>query len=309
MTTAPPTSSPPALPAATPAATSPAATQAATIAAAPPADQKRALVIMAHPDDIEFTCGGTVANLADDGWRVSFCLVTSGDKGSKDDTLIAWDLGRMREAEQEAASKRLGVSECLFLRWPDGFVEDSSELRAALVRVIRSQQPDLLITWDGYRGFNHRDHRTVGLVALDAAFPLARTPHYFPQHADEGLGPHRVNTVLLAGSREPDYFVDVGRQLDRKISALLCHASQVQATREELSQRMRKRQSEAAAQGRIPWAEGFRRMSFGGTGAPSRTAALRAQAKNRDAGPEQSDMASTAQQPGAANHPPDRKET
>jgi len=261
---------------------------------------------MAHPDDIEFTCGGTVANLADDGWRVSFCLVTSGDKGSKDDTLIAWDLGRMREAEQEAASKRLGVTECIFLRWPDGFVEDSAELRATLVRVIRSQQPDLLITWDGYRGFNHRDHRTVGLVALDAAFPLARTPHYFPEHADEGLGPHRVNTVLLAGSREPNYFVDVGRQLDRKISALLCHASQVQATREELSQRMRKRQSEAAAQGRIPWAEGFRRMTFGGAGAPSRTAALRAQAK-RDPNPKQTDP-QAAQQPGTADHPPDRKE-
>ena len=248
-----------------------------------PAQPRRALVIMAHPDDIEFTCGGTVANLADDGWHVTFCLVTSGDKGSKDDTLTSWDLSRIREAEQQAASQRLGVAECVFLRWPDGFVEDTAELREALVRVIRTHQPELLITWDGYRGFNHRDHRTVGLVALDAAFPLARTPHYFPSHADQGVGPHRVNTVLLAGSREPDYFVDVGRQFDRKITALLCHASQVQATRDELTARLARRQAEAAAQGRIPWAEGFRRMHFGQTSAPKRSAALAAVAKRAQA--------------------------
>ena len=240
---------------------------------------RRALAVMAHPDDIEFTCGGAVANLADDGWAVTFCLVTSGDKGSKDAGLTAWDLGRLREAEQEAAAACLGVGRCIFLRWPDGFVEDSAELREALVRVIRQVQPDLLITWDGYRGFNHRDHRTVGLVALDAAFPLARTPHYFPAHADDGLAPHRVNTVLLAGTRDPDYFVDVGRQFDRKIDALLCHASQMQATRDELSQRLRRRQDEAAAQGRIPWAEGFRRLTFGGAGTPQRQALLARRAR------------------------------
>ena len=258
----------------------PAPAEAAS-ASSTPGGLRRALVIMAHPDDIEFTCGGTVANLADDGWRVTFCLVTSGDKGSKDEGLTAWDLGRIREAEQQAAAARLGVEQCLFLRWPDGFVEDCAELREALVRVIREQEPDLLITWDGYRGFNHRDHRTVGLVALDAAFPLSRTPHYFPAHAAAGLAPHRVNTVLLAGSREPDYFVDVGRQFDRKITALLCHASQMQASRDELTGRLRRRQEEAAAQGRIPWAEGFRRLTFGRTAAPSRQAALAARA-NRD---------------------------
>ena len=85
--------------------------------------------------------------------------------------------------------------------------------------------------------------------------------------------------MLLAGSREPDYFVDVGRQFDRKIDALLCHASQVGSTRDELGARMRLRQTEAAAQGRIPWAEGFRRLTFGGTAAPSRAAAVRAVGK------------------------------
>ncbi|MEE9277163.1 MAG: PIG-L deacetylase family protein [Dehalococcoidia bacterium] len=241
---------------------------------------QRALVVMAHPDDIEFTCGGTVANLADDGWEVTFCLVTSGDKGTKDETIRSADLAALREAEQEAAAAVLGGRRCIFLRWPDGFVEDNAELRGALVRVIREVRPALLITWDGYRGFNHRDHRTVGIVALDAAFPLARSLHYFPQHADLGLAYHRVNTVLLAGTREPDYFVDVSRQLDRKIDALRCHASQIKAaTRAELVERFQGRMEQAAQDGRVPWAEGFRRLLFGGTTAPRRREVVAAQAK------------------------------
>lgn len=251
------------------------------------ASPRRALVVMAHPDDIEFTCGGTAANLADDGWDVTFCLVTSGDKGTKDETIPAWDLAALREAEQEAAAQTLGARRCIFLRWPDGFVEDCAELREALVRVIREVRPELLITWDGYRGFNHRDHRTVGIVALDAVFPLARSLHYFPHHGDRDLRYHRVNTVLLAGTREPDYFVDVGRQLDRKIDALRCHASQVQAaTREELVKRFQGRMQQAAQEGRIPWAEGFRRLHFGGASAPSRAAALAEAKKAEEAKPD-----------------------
>ena len=205
--------------------------------------ERRALVVMAHPDDIEFTCGGTVASLADDGWDVTFCLVTSGDKGSKDPDLSPADLAALREAEQEAAAVELGARRCIFLRWPDGFVEDGPELRGALVRVLREVRPELLITWDGYRGFNHRDHRTVGIAALDAVFPLARNPNTYAEQVSAGLEPHRVNTVLLAGAREPDYWVDVSAQLERRIDALFHHATQVQAVkREEMAKRMAERQ-------------------------------------------------------------------
>ncbi len=252
-------------------------------AAAPPATNgsgapQRALVIMAHPDDIEFTCGGTVAKLADAGTDVTFCLVTSGDKGSRDSAFQSWDLAAVRETEQEAAARVLGVHTCRFLRWPDGFVEDSPELRGAIVRVIREVRPDLLITWDGWRGFNHRDHRTVGTVTLDAAFPLARTPHYFPQHRDDGLQPHRVNEVLLAGTREPDYFVDVDAQFERRLQALRCHASQGGGgTWEERMERWRREEDKAAAVGEVPWAEGFRRLLFGERAAPNRAKLLAAQ--------------------------------
>lgn len=242
------------------------------------AEPRRALVVMAHPDDIEFTCGGTAASLVDDGWQVAFCLVTSGDKGSKDPSLAPADLAALREAEQEAAAAELGVHRCIFLRWPDGFVEDGPELRGALVRVVREFRPELLITWDGYRGFNHRDHRTVGIAALDAVFPLSRNPHTYPEQISAGLEPHRVNTVLLAGTREPDYWVDVSDQLERRINALFRHTTQVQAAnREEMSKRMAGRQHAAAAEGRVPWAESFRRLTFGGTSPPRRAAALSAQ--------------------------------
>ena len=265
--------------------------------------ERRALVVMAHPDDIEFTCGGTVASLADDGWDVTFCLVTSGDKGSKDPDLSPADLAALREAEQEAAAVELGARRCIFLRWPDGFVEDGPELRGALVRVLREVRPELLITWDGYRGFNHRDHRTVGIAALDAVFPLARNPNTYAEQVSAGLEPHRVNTVLLAGAREPDYWVDVSAQLERRIDALFHHATQVQAVkREEMAKRMAERQRRAAAEGRVPWAEAFRRLTFGEVSPPRRAAALAAERKARESEAEAAaePPASPGVQPGAA---------
>ena len=249
-----------------------------------PVEARRALVVMAHPDDIEFTCGGTVAQLSDDGWEVTFCLVTSGDKGTKDPILGPADLGALREAEQEAAATELGVTRCIFLRVPDGHVEDGSEFRGQLVRVLREVSPELLITWDGYRGFNHRDHRTVGIAALDAVFPLARNANSYAEQVASGIEPVRVNTVLLAGSNEPNYFVDVSDQLDRRIDALLRHASQVQAAnREEMAKRMRNRAQLAVRAGRVPWSEGFRRLTFGEARAPRRSDALKAEAKAREA--------------------------
>ncbi len=245
-----------------------------------PAEARRALVVMAHPDDIEFTCGGSVAQLSDDGWQVTFCLVTSGDKGTKDPALGPADLGALREAEQEQAASELGIQRCIFLRVPDGHVEDGSEFRGQLVRVLRDVRPELMITWDGYRGFNHRDHRTVGIAALDAVFPLSRNANSYAEQVASGAQPVQVNTVWLAGSKEPNYFVDISAQLERRIDALLRHASQVQAAdRDELVKRMRQRAVAAARAGRLPWSEGFRRLTFGGVSAPRRPDALKAEAK------------------------------
>ena len=109
-------------------------------------EPKRALVIVAHPDDAEFLCAGSVARWVSEGWDVGYVLVTSGDKGSRDEEMTSERLAKIREEEQRAAAKVLGVSTCVFLGYPDGFVEDTAELRGELVREIRRFKPDVVVT-------------------------------------------------------------------------------------------------------------------------------------------------------------------
>lgn len=233
---------------------------------APPADEpKRALVMVAHPDDAEFICGGTVARLCARGWEVWYCLATSGDKGTKDADMTRERLAGMREEEQRAACRILGVKDVIFLRHPDGFLENTHAFRGEIVRLIRQLRPHTVITWDGFRrGFNHNDHRITGIATYDAVFPASRDPLYYPEHIDEGLNWHRVGELLLAGSDEPDYFVDISDHFDTKIEALLAHTSQVarDQPRDEWVAGMRKRMSESAEHTGIAYAEAFRRVTL-----------------------------------------------
>jgi LmbE family N-acetylglucosaminyl deacetylase len=226
---------------------------------------RQALVIVAHPDDAEFLCGATVARWCSEGWTVDYVLTTSGDMGSRDPEMTRDQLLEIREKEQRGAADVLGVREVVFLRYPDGYVEDTAELRGRLVREIRRLKPDLVVTWDPFRhGFNHRDHRLTGQAALDALYPLARNPLGYPEHLDEGLDIHRVNEVLLAGSDKPDYWVDVTKFIDRKIEALKEHKSQIgQAPEKELRKRLRARMAEAGKQPGFKLAESFRRITWG----------------------------------------------
>jgi LmbE family N-acetylglucosaminyl deacetylase len=226
---------------------------------------RQALVIVAHPDDAEFLCGGTVAKWCAEGWTVDYVLTTSGDMGSRDPKMTRKRLLALREKEQRAAGKALGVRECVFLRYPDGYVEDTVELRGKLVREIRRLKPDLVVTWDPFRrGFNHRDHRLTGQAALDAIYPLARNPLGYPEHLEEGLEIHRVNEVLLAGSDQADYWVDVSKYLPKKIEALQAHKSQIgQAPINELRKRLRARMAEAGKEPGYKLAESFRRLTWG----------------------------------------------
>ena len=222
------------------------------------ADPKRALVIVAHPDDAEFLCAGSVARWCDEGWEVNYLLTTSGDKGSHDEAMTAGRLAAIREKEQRAAVKSLGGKECVFLRYPDGFVEDTAELRGRLVREIRRFKPTRLVTWDPYRrGHNHRDHRLTGQAALDAAYPLSRSHLYYPEHLLEGLQPHGVKEALLAGTDQPNYHVDVTDYLNAKMKALRCHKSQLgrypsREIRKRLVGRMKEVGKEAAETGAGP---------------------------------------------------------
>ena len=226
---------------------------------------RKALVIVAHPDDAEFLCGGTVARWCAEGWTVDYLLTTSGDMGSKEEGMTRKKLLSIREKEQRAAAKALGVRRCIFLRYPDGYVEDTVELRGKIVREIRRLKPDLVVTWDPFRrGFNHRDHRLTGQAALDAIYPLARNPLGYPEHLEEGLKIHRVNEVLLAGTDQPDYHVDVSNYLEKKMEALSKHVSQIgQAPPKELRKRLRNRMAQAGKKPGYKLAESFRRITWG----------------------------------------------
>jgi LmbE family N-acetylglucosaminyl deacetylase len=226
---------------------------------------RSALVIVAHPDDAEFLCGSTVAKWCAEGWDVNYVLTTSGDMGSREPDMTRPKLAAIREKEQLAACHVLGVRETVFLRYPDGFVEDTAELRGRLALQIKRFKPEVVVTWNPYRqSFTHRDHRLTGQAALDAVYPLARNPLGFPEHLDAGLEPHRVNEVLLAGSEQPDYFVDVTDYFDAKVNALRKHRSQIGGgNTKELRKRLRQRMADVAKEQDFELAEAFRRLVWG----------------------------------------------
>lgn len=221
----------------------------------------RALVIVAHPDDAEFLCAGTVAKWCAEGWDIRYVLVTGGDKGTHDPAMHPEKLAAIREEEQRAACRLLGVKECILLGYPDGFTSESSELRGQIVRLLRLHRPDVVITWDGFRGgFNHRDHRNVGIATMDAIYPIVRDRLFYQHHEDEGLESHQVNEVLLAGAAEPDYVVDVTAFWEKKVDAILCHTSQIGGrTKDDF---LKERAEREAKEPGKPVEERFRRWSI-----------------------------------------------
>ncbi len=219
-----------------------------------------AMVIVAHPDDAEFLCGGTVAKWCAQGWTVYYVLATSGDKGTHDEALSQQELAALREQEQREACDVLGVKQVIFLGHPDGYLQPSIELRGEIVRLLRQYRPDVVITWDGFRaGFNHADHRAVGIAVRDAVYPAVRDHLYYPQDREEGLDAHQVNEMLLAGTEDADYKVDIGAHVDTKMEAILRHRSQIGGTPEEVKKRWMDRM-QASQRGRI--VESFKRVTI-----------------------------------------------
>ncbi len=196
----------------------------------PPADGSL-MAVAAHPDDIERWCAGTLAHAIDRGATVRLLLVTSGEAGSSDPHATRERVSAQREREAESAAHLLGIAEVVFLREPDGAVENTAPLRRALVRWIRCWQPSVLFTFDPEYPdppyLNHRDHRMVGRAALDAVYPLARDRLAFPDLEAGGLPPHVVNTVWLFASARATAYVDIASTFERKLSARLAHESQV----------------------------------------------------------------------------------
>src|SRR5215216_6523006 len=204
------------------------------------------MVVVAHPDDAEFSSAGTISKLTAEGKKVVIIQVTSGDKGTADPSIHPEELAKIREEEQLEASRRQGVGETVFLRCADGELVADLVLREKIVRMIRTYRPDVIITHDPFRPYAlHPDHRAVGTATIDAVYPTARDPHYFPEHLREGLEPHKTAEIWFFGPEHPDKVVDITETFDRKINALRAHVSQV-GDGAELESRMRDRAKELA---------------------------------------------------------------
>ncbi len=194
---------------------------------------RRAMVIVAHPDDAEFTVAGTVATWTAAGAAVSYVICTRGDRGSNDPNVTPWALARVREAEQRAAAAILGVEEVVMLDHPDGTLEPTLALRRDLTREMRRFRPEVVLCGDpsvrayGNGYLNHPDHRAAASAALDAAFPSAGTRYIFPELLAAGYEPHDVRAVYIHGSLEPNTWIDIAPVMATKIRALQAHESQV----------------------------------------------------------------------------------
>jgi LmbE family N-acetylglucosaminyl deacetylase len=232
-------------------------------------DGKKVLVVLAHPDDPEFFCGGTVARWAAAGRSVTYCLLTRGEKGADDDALPSAEIAVIREAEQRAAASVLGVDEVVFLDHHDGYLEPNIDLRRDIVRVLRRFRPDIVITCDptnffpSNRHINHADHRAAGEATLDAVYPAARSALYFPElYHEEGLEPHKVHDVYVAGAQHPNIKVDITDHFDQKLQALREHKSQI-ADFEALAKRLRESMLDPESSPDDPrWIESYRRIEI-----------------------------------------------
>jgi LmbE family N-acetylglucosaminyl deacetylase len=226
--------------------------------AAPEKDEiSRVLVITAHPDDVDFGAAGTIAQWTDAGLAVSYCIVTNGDAGGSDRSMSRAEVAAIRQAEQAAAAKQVGVHDLHFLGYPDGRVEPTIGLRRDLARVIRLLRPERVLCQSPERnylrmGASHPDHRAVGSAALDAVYPDSRNPFAFPELlTQEKLEPWTVREVWISGAPSPTRYVDITDTFGRKLAALRSHVSQI-SDPDGLEQFLRGWLSRAAEQGGLP---------------------------------------------------------
>lgn len=198
---------------------------------------QRVLVVTAHPDDVDFGSAGTVAAFTDAGLDVTYCIVSNGEAGGSDRAMSRSEMAALRQDEQRAAAAVVGVSEVRFLGHPDGRVQATFDLRRDISRVIRQVRPERVLTQSPERdlGFvyaSHPDHLAAGEAALDAVYPDARNPFAHPELLEsEGLEPWTVNELWIMGpGRDADadsVAVETTNTVERKVSALMCHKSQM----------------------------------------------------------------------------------
>jgi LmbE family N-acetylglucosaminyl deacetylase len=198
-----------------------------------PVAPRRVLAVTAHPDDVDFACGGTVARLVADGADVALLVATDGQTGGFDATVPRDAMAAIRRQEQQAAAGVLGIASVRFLGLVDGELEPTLELRRAVAREVRRHRPEVVLTWSPERdwdrlpGPGHPDHLAIGEATVRAVYPDARNPFaHTSLLQDEGLEAWTVEEVWVMAGPQPDHFVDITDTFDTKIAALRAHESQ-----------------------------------------------------------------------------------
>ena len=227
---------------------------------------KRAMSIHAHPDDQEFTIGGTLAKWAQAGCEIVSVVITSGDSGSNDPSRGAQYksvLAKLREDEQRAANAVLSIKESVFLHYPDGELEATIPLRKELTRLIRHYKPEVVFSGNpdgwfyGSDYVNHPDHRAAAEAAVTAVFPSAGTRLMFTDLLEAGYEPHNVKRLYVHGVETPDTWVDISAEMDVKIEALRKHTSQLSEDPEKM---IREWAAEEGQAKELAYAEAFKVM-------------------------------------------------
>ena len=226
-----------------------------------------ALVVVAHPDDIDFGVAGTAARLVQAGARVTYCLVTSGDAGAPEE-LARHEVAAIREGEQRAAAAAVGVTDVRFLGLPDGRLVADMSLRSEITRVIRDVRPGVVITQNPQRNWDriyasHPDHLAVGEATIAAVYPDARNPHAHPELLAEGFQPHVVSEVWVSSLEPQDVFIDITEVMEHKIAALGSHTSQLAHGRFDIEELLRNWAADTTARLGLPdgrLTEAFRRI-------------------------------------------------
>lgn len=230
---------------------------------------KIAMSIHAHPDDQEFSIGGTLAKWAKAGCEIISVVITSGDSGSNDVTKdgdYKPELARLRETEQLAANEVLGVTQTVFLRYPDGELQPTIELRKELTRLIRKHKPDVVLCGNpeawfyGNEYVNHPDHRAAAQAACEAVFPSAGTRLIFTDLLTAGYEPHNIKKLYIHGTDKPDTWVNISETIDIKVKALQQHASQIPV--DEVETWMKDWAKEDAKDKDFEYAESYRVMKI-----------------------------------------------
>ena len=234
-------------------------------------DFKRAMVVVAHPDDAEYGCSGSVAKWCRLGWDVVYVMCTDGSKGSSDREISAERLIEIRVQEQRDAGKILGLKDVVFLGYPDGYLEPTLEVRKDITREIRRWKPDVLITANPTRDLmsssyiGHPDHFAAGEAAIYAVFPSSRDHLTFPELLnDDSLEPHKVREVwVMSFGTTANFWNPLEEEdVDKSIAALAEHASQV-GNPEESAKWMKQRRAELGKQIGANYAESFRKFTPG----------------------------------------------